>query len=277
MEISGIPKVRAKRRSSADVEAEKKAKERRPFEKLAKRMGAELEPAEPARRSHFGFEAEGQDSDCVHCPDEGCPEYGPIDEMEHTSPPAEFPRTDVELFSEQVSSMYLKNNSVPPFLEQAPTNVISSVAFPMPGWNAEKREITTTHMYITGFAEVAVQPSEEEGDTQQLQYVLFCNCCEEGQNAWHQVELFHDLSGCCTSSSKCIHARCLDIFVDKSDGGYKGILLRSQSAGIPHSALPSDACNILRSCNPPTFFLTKFAVSVHYIPPTFDHLLSTTS
>lgn len=127
-------------------------------------------------------------------------------------------KDDGVLYKDLVRKLFRENNSEPPLLVQASTNDIESCVFALPGWDKEKKQLDQKRFYVAGFAKVAAGGvNEDPEDEENNSYKLFCNCCETGRAAWHDVELLHDETGACTPSSPCIHTGYVEEVLDLSE------------------------------------------------------------
>jgi hypothetical protein len=231
----------SKRSKEAIKEENEDAKRIKKMEKVAKLIGHGVQvvswtdPLSSGQQNHS--EEEGEEGE------EGLSNMGSGGEMDsrlssprrETLEEVEFVVEDeanVTLYTEAVQVLYSENRSQPPFLGQAPANDIECVAFALPGWDEEKKTICLQHFYVAGFARVAVHAVENSEDEEKSSFMFFCNCCEEGKQAWHEVELFHDECGGCTLSSSCIHARYLEILVAHW-GGCHNLMLYHDSTRLP--------------------------------------------
>lgn len=222
------------KRSKLERQAEKEAEKRRKqAQEMAQMMGPRVEV--------FSF-SQTRDSSQHHQSEwEGVSDMSPFGEMDSapSSPRREVveqvvsldsaaDKDDDTIYLEAILSLFSQNDSEPPFLKQAPTNSIASAAWALPGWDDANRTIRFEHFCVAGFAKVAVHSAVNSEDEQTSEFVFFCDCCEQGQQAWHEVELFHDECGMCTLSSPCIHARYLKKLVVHL-GGYSNVILYYES------------------------------------------------
>jgi hypothetical protein len=199
---------------------EKKRKEREDDEEEARRLGTELIPA------RHGWHAD-QDADAGRVDgSEECNDFGAevvpaeldfgAEEADLDDLGAGEGMQEAEVFEkegelskyyEQVCELFSENGSLPPFMQQHPDNDVEFFAMPFPDWNGTN--LTFKHMHIAGCARVrhgGDEPEGEEGD-----FVRFCTCSAKGLQVWHELQLFHNVSGGCTSCADCIHAETLQL------------------------------------------------------------------
>jgi hypothetical protein len=125
-------------------------------------------------------------------------------------------------------ALFANNDGVPPFIEQHPENSIEFFACPFPGWNAAKKTLSFKHLYVTGCARVH-SGDNDQGGAGQSGLAFFCTCCQQGREAWNQIQLFHDVSGGCTIRLDCMHAKTLGMIA--AHHGFDTMMLAGRNAG----------------------------------------------
>jgi hypothetical protein len=140
------------------------------------------------------------------------------------------------LYYDLLRACFADTHGVPPFLTQDPENNLEFFVCPLPGWHPATNKLSFDHFHVTGCARVHSGGGDND-QGEQSGFAMFCTCCAQGQQAWHEIQLFHDVSGECSTEVDCIHAKTLGKIA--AHFGFDTMMCAGRSAG---------ACAGMRAC-----------------------------